>query len=212
MLTIHHLALSQSQKIVWLCEELGLSYQIKRYERQPSGLAGEDYRSLHPAGTSPVVEDDDAVLSESGAIVEYIIHRHGAGRLSVDPNEANYFDYLFWFHFANGSMVPNAQTELVLMLTGAAGDGEAIQAFRSRQGRGYALVEQRLGAAPYFAGAAFTAADIMMAFTLTTLRMFIQQDLADLPNIRAYLSRIGERQAFRAAMEAADPGIPPHLN
>src|SRR4029078_164574 len=107
MLTVHHLGISQSERIVWLCEELSIPYQLVNYERDPvTRLAPAQYKALHPFGTAPVIVDGSVVLSESGAIIEYIIARHGKGRLAVRPDAPNYADYLFWFHFANGSMMP----------------------------------------------------------------------------------------------------------
>ena len=102
MLTVHHLGVSQSERIVWLCEELGIDYVLKRYDRVPPGLrpAPPEYKALHPLGTAPIITDGDVVLPESGAIMEYIIGKYGAGRLAVGPDAPNFADYLFWFHFA----------------------------------------------------------------------------------------------------------------
>ncbi len=117
MLTVHHLGVSQSERIVWLCEELEIEYQLKSYDRNPqTRLAPADYKALHPIQTAPVITDGELVLAESGAIVEYIIHRHGRGRLALPPSHPNYADYLFWFHFANGSMTPSAMTKMVTTL------------------------------------------------------------------------------------------------
>jgi glutathione S-transferase len=103
MLTVHHLGISQSERIVWLCEELEIPYRLERYDREGGrGRAPAAYKALHPAGTAPVITDGDVVLAESGAIVEYIIQEHGNGRLSVAKGQPNFADYLFWFHFANG--------------------------------------------------------------------------------------------------------------
>jgi glutathione S-transferase len=215
MLTVHHLGISQSDRIVWLCEELDVPYEMKKYDRLPSGMGPPDYKALHPAGTAPVISEGDLVLSESGAIIEYIIGRHGNGRLSVKPESANFADYLFWFHFANASMLPRAMVILILGLAGANADGpnadERLGPMIARVDQAFDMVEARLGAAPYFAGADFTAADIMMTFTLTTMRMFMPRDLAPYPNIRAYLQRIGDRPAYRRAMAKADPGMEPKL-
>lgn len=107
MLTVHHLGISQSERIVWLCEELSIPYQLVRYDRDPvTRLAPAEYKALHPFETAPVITDGTVVLSESGAIIEYIVARYGKGRLTVRPDAPNYADYLFWLHFANGSMMP----------------------------------------------------------------------------------------------------------
>src|SRR5258708_343255 len=104
MLTVHHLGRSQSERIVWLCEELGLDYELKRYERDPaSRLAPPEYKALHPIGTAPVITDGDLVLGESGAIIEYIIAKYGAGRLARQAGHPEFVNYLYWFHYANAS-------------------------------------------------------------------------------------------------------------
>lgn len=207
MLVVHHLGISQSDRIVWLCEELGLPYELRRYDRDPvTRLAPPAYRALTPYGTAPVIVDGDLTLGETGAIVEYLVAVHGGGRLSIKPGEPGYADYLHWFHFANGSMVPAAINTMVGSLFEGA-DAELIASIAGRLDRAFDHVEARLGEAPWFAGDAFTTADIMMVFSLTTMRMFVPRDLAPYPAIRAYLQRIGERPAFRRAMAKADPGF-----
>ena len=206
MLVVHHLGISQSDRIVWLCEELGLEYELIRYERDPvTRLAPASYRALHPSGTAPVITDGDLVLAESGAIVEYIARRYGGGRLFVSPDQANFADFLYWFHFANGSMMPAAIIPLVAQMAG--GGGDVATAFSERLDRNYAMLEERLGAVSWLAGNDFTAADIMIAFPLTTMRLFAPRDLAPYPNIIAYLARLAARPAFQRAMEKADPGL-----
>jgi glutathione S-transferase len=211
MLTVHHLGVSQSERIVWLCEELGVPYTLKLYDRDPvTRLAPADYKALHPVGTAPIITDGAVVLPESGAIMEYIIGKYGQGRLAVGPEAPNFADYLFWFHFANASFLPRISGAM-----GAKpGEEESPRArfMRERGERAWALVEERLGEVPYFAGEAFTAADIIMVFNLTTMRAFVPVDLAGRPNILAYLQRIGERPAYRRAMEKGDPGMAPMLS
>lgn len=209
MLTIHHLGISQSDRIVWLCEELGVPYTLKRYERDATTrLAPADYKALHPAGTAPVITDSDLVLGESGAIMEYILHTYGDGRLTVKPGDPGYADYLFWFHFSNGSLMPIAMMRLVAAAAGQDATSPIMGFIGERDRRAFGHIEARLGAAPYFAGEAFTAADIIMAFPLTTGRLFGARDLSGAPNTRAWLKRIGARPAFQRAMAAAEPGLP----
>lgn len=208
MLTVHHLGISQSDRVVWLCEELEVPYTLIRYDRDSvTRLAPEAYRALHPIGTAPIITDGDLALGESAAIIEYIIHRHGDGRLAVAPSEPAYPDYLFWFHFANGSLMPAAMTGLVAGLLGDGGDNAIVDSLRGRLDRGWALIEARLGETPYLAGEAFTAADIISLFPLTTMRLFAPRDISPYPNVRSYLARIAGRPAFRRAMEKADPGF-----
>ncbi|MGH7965666.1 MAG: glutathione S-transferase, partial [Candidatus Binatia bacterium] len=101
MITIHHLGISQSDRIVWLMEELNLPYQLKWYNRKEDQLAPDDYLALHPAATAPVIQDGDVVLAESAVIVEYLCHRYAGGKLTVGPAQPNYAEYLYWMHFNN---------------------------------------------------------------------------------------------------------------
>ena len=212
MLTVHHLGISQSDRIVWLCEELEIPYELRKYDRDPvSRLAPAAYKALHPCETAPVITDGDLVLGESAAIIEYVIARYGNGRLALAPNHPNFADYLYWFHFANGSFMPAGMTDLVLGILGMA-EQEGVRPLRARGDRAYAMAEQRLGEAPWFAGDAFTAADIMMLFPLTTMRVFAPRDLTAYPNIRAYLARVGERPAFQRAAKKGDPDLVPLLS
>ena len=208
-LTVHHLGVSQSERVVWLCEELDLPYTLKLYARDPvTRLAPAAYKALHPMGMAPVIEDGAVRISESGAIVDYITARYGQGRLSVAPTADNFADYLFWLHFANGSLVASEMLAMVTGAMGAPADHPALGLVRDRCSRAWALTEARLGEAPYFAGPDFTAADIMMVFPLTTMRYFSPRDLSGFPNILGYLQRIGARPAYQRAMAKGDPGLP----
>jgi glutathione S-transferase len=212
MLTVHHLGVSQSERIVWLCEELGIPYELKVYDRDPvTRLGPPEYKALHPLGTAPIITDGDVVLPESGAIIEYIIGKYGNGRLSVRPEAPNYADYLFWLHFANGSMMPSQMRVMFLNMAGGNEDDPRARFMRERAETPWRMVEERLGEVPYFAGQDFTAADIIMGFILTTMRAFVARDLGDQPNIRAYLKRIGERPAYKRAMAKGDPNMTPML-
>jgi glutathione S-transferase len=206
MIIVHHLGISQSDRIVWLCEELGIAYELKLYERDPeTRMAPAAYRALTPFGTAPVITDGDLVLGESGAIVEYVIEKYGNGRLAVRSDQSNYADYLFWFHFANGSLMPAGMVDMIAQLVG--GDNPLLATLRQRLDRAYDQIETRLGEVPYLAGKDFTAADILTLFPLTTMRAFAPRDISPYPNIRAYLQWIGERPTFQRAMAKADPGF-----
>ena len=210
MLTVHHLGVSQSERIVWLCEELGIPYELKLYARDPvSRLAPPEYRALHPIGTAPIITDGDVVLPESGAIIEYLIGKYGNGRLSVGADAPNFADYLFWLHFANATMM----TRHMMLLGARPDDSSPVAAWaRERAKATWDLAEQRLGEAPYFAGDDFTAADIIMFFPLTTMRAFTPVSLEAYPNIRAYLQRIGARPPYQRAMAKGDPAMTPMLS
>ena len=190
MLTIHHLRKSVSDRVIWLCEELGVAYELHSYDREPSMAAPPEYKALSAFGTAPVIQDDGLTLGESGAIVEYICRKHGSGRLILGPEHPDFADYLFWFHFANGSIVPAFMIEHI---TNAAGIPAGPSPTRGE--RVTAMIEARLGEAPYFAGDEFTAADVMIVLPRFAERM----DLSDLPNIRGYLERVTARPAWKRA-------------
>jgi len=212
MLTIHHLGHSQSERIVWLCEELGLPYELTLHERDPvTMLSPPALRALHPLGAAPVIQDDGLLLAESAAIVEYIILKHGDGRLRLGPDHPDFASYLYWFHFANGNLQPVMGRMMIVGRVGLAPDHPVQMAVQGRLDRVLALVEARLGEADYLAGSAFTAADIMSVFSLTTMRLFQPLDLQNYPNILAYLQRIGARPAYRRAMAKSDPDLTPML-
>lgn len=202
MLTIHHLGVSQSDRVVWLMEELGLPYRLEWYDRGPDGLMPPAYVALHPAATAPVITDGDRVLAESGAIVEYISHRYGGGRLSVTPDQPNYPDYLYWMHFNN-----NVQGLFFAKLASGGQPDPRVGGFvRRREDGYYRYLNQCLGESPYVAGPEFTCADIMVAFNLTSLSRFGGRPIDDLPNVLAYVERITKRPAYAKAMEIAGPG------
>ena len=210
MLTVHHLGVSQSERIVWLCEELEIPYELKVYDRDPVTRMGPpEYKALHPMGTAPIITDGKVTLPETAAIMEYIIGKYGDGRLTVGPDAPNFADYLFWLHFANGSMLPRQSAASASAAARPEGAEESPRAkfIRERAETAWSLVEQRLGETPWFAGEAFTAADIIMVFSLTTMRVFAPRDLTPYPNILAYLQRVGARPAYRRAMAKGDPGM-----
>jgi len=213
MLTIHHLGHSQSERIVWLCEELGLPYQLRHYARDPvTILAPPELKALHPLGAAPLVEDDGLLLAESGAIVEYLIVKHGGGRLKLGPEHPDYAAFLYWFHFSNGNLQPTLGRLMIVNRAKLPPDHPVQAAVQVRFERALSFVEARLGEVPYLAGREFTAADIMSVFSLTTMRLFQPFDLAPYPNLRAYLRRIGERPAYRRAMAKGDPDLVPMLS
>src|SRR3974390_1146451 len=152
MLTVHHLGISQSERIVWLCEELGIDYQLKRYDRRSDNrLAPDEYKALHPMGIAPVITDADLVLGESGAICDYLCARHGGGRLRAGPDGPDFAAPLFWFPSPTRTLMATLSMQLVL-----AGGGEnnfAAPFVEDRSQRGWSMIETRLGQAPFFGGA-----------------------------------------------------------
>jgi glutathione S-transferase len=208
MLIVHHLGKSQSERVVWLCEELEIPYELKRHARDAKTmLAPEDYKALHSIGSAPVINDGGLVLAESGAIVEYIVAKYGKGRLTLGADDPDFAQFLYWFHFANGTLQANMGRLMILNRLKLADDNPILLATKARVDRAFELVEARTGEAEYLAGRAITTADIMIGFSLTTMRYFQPYDLARCPNIVSYLARIGARPAYRRAMEKGDPGM-----
>ncbi|SEQ77655.1 glutathione S-transferase [Solimonas aquatica] len=209
MLTVHHLGVSQSERIVWLCEELEIPYTLKRYERDPqTRRAPAEYKALHPQGTAPVISDGELVLPESAAIIEYIGRKYGGGRMSVAPDAPNYADYLYWFHYANGSFMPVLMLQMLGLGLSAAPDHPRMGFVMQRLAQARILIEERLARSDYFAGPQLTGADVMMMFPLSTMRNFSPLDLSQMPATRAYLQRIAARPAYQRAMAKGDPGMP----
>src|SRR5690349_8212659 len=173
MLTVHHLGKSQSERIVWLCEELGIPYELKHTARDSrTMLAPADYKALHPIGSAPVITDGDLVLAESGAIVEYIVAKYGRGRLILGAGDPDFAQFLYWFHFANGTLQASLGRLMILNRLKLPDDNPILLATRARVDRAFDLVDARTCEADYLAGGAFTTADIMMGFSLTTMRYF----------------------------------------
>ena len=212
MITIYHLANSRSERIIWLMEELGLPYAINRFDRGPDSFAPEDLKHIHPLGRAPIIRDGDTVLAESGAIVEYIIACHAGGRLGVSSSEPNFAQFLYWFHYAEGSLMLQLlrESSLTRMLT----NPDAVPGMarvRDNTRMHLQFIDKTLATTPYLAGQVFTAADVMMVFPFTTLERFLAQklELGFYPNLQAYLTRIHSRPAYRNAMGLAVTGWQP---
>ncbi len=202
MLIIHHLGVSQSDRVVWLMEELGLPYEIVWHDRGADGLAPASYLSLHPAATAPVVQDGDRVLCESAAILEYVCHKYAGGALTVPPDRQNYPDYVYWMHFNNNIIG-------LFFARMAMGEQSGLMAgLIARREEGYArFLEQTLAATPHLAGPEFSCADVMAMFSLTS--PLILGSRSDLPHTRAYVARISQRPAYMRAMQIAGPTAKP---
>jgi glutathione S-transferase len=209
MITIHHLGVSQSDRIVWLMEELDLPYRLKWHKRTETGLAPDEYLALHPAATAPVIEDDGTVLTESAVIAEYICHRYAGGKLTVRPDQSNYTDYLYWMHF-NNNILGLFFAKSALEPGGQGGSAELIhRVVRRREGQYFNFLNARLGVSPYLAGPDFTCADVMVMFPLTSLPLFGGRPIDDLPNVVSYVRRVEARPAYIRAMAIAGPSATP---
>ena len=166
-LVIHHLGHSQSERIVWLCEELGIPYALRLHRRDAfTRLSPPELEALHPLGAAPLLEIVDRLLAESAAIVDYIITKNGGGRLRLGPEHPAHADYLYWFHFANGNLQPSMFRLMGMTRAGLPADHPVQVSVQMRFDRVMGFVDARLREAPYFAGEEFTAADIMSVFSL----------------------------------------------
>ncbi|KAI3324445.1 glutathione S-transferase [Xylariaceae sp. AK1471] len=207
-LIVHHLGVSQSDRVVWLCEELGIVYELKKYERSPI-LAPPEFKALHPLGAAPVIENGSIKLAESGACVEYIAQIYGKGRFLIAPSHKDYADYLYWFHFANATFQSALMRDLALKSTGGAGSGSSgiLKRFEEKFSAMLTVMDDRLAVVPWLAGEQFSAADIMVVCCLTTMRCFNPYDLGDYKNILVYLERVSEREGYRRARQKGDPEL-----
>jgi glutathione S-transferase len=198
MIIVHHLTNSRSQRILWLLEELNLPYEIKRYQRDPeTNLAPLELKAVHPLGKSPVIEDGPHTLIESGALVDYLIRRHGDGRLQPDPATATYDEYVQWLHFAEGS----AMLPLILNLyVGRLGDaGAPLQPRIDSELANYlGYLDTALGLTPYLIGDELTGADIQMSFVAEFAKS--QGKLENYPNVLAWVDRFQSRPAYIKAL------------
>jgi glutathione S-transferase len=213
MITVHHLNNSRSQRILWLLEELGLDYKIKRYQRDPQTmLAPASLRAVHPLGKSPVITDDDMTLAESGAVIEYLVERYGQGKLSPPEETPEYLRYKYWLHYAEGSLMP----PLLLNLTFSELVKRSIflvrpivwiisQSIKSSYIQPQITLhlnylESELASSDWFVGSDFTAADIQMSFPLEAAAERASLD-ASRPKLIDFLQRIHARPAYQRALE-----------
>jgi glutathione S-transferase len=205
VITVYHLETSRSERIVWLMEELGLPYHLEAFPREANGAAPPPFKEIHALGRAPAIRDGDTVLAESGAIVDYIVHRHGSGRLALEAGDPAYARYVYWLHFAEGSLMSLLLIVLVLSRVKEANASPVYARVRERMNQMLAFVDREIASGPWFAGPEFTAADVMMVFPFTTLRYFLDYDLAPYANLRSYLGRIEARPAYGKAMSLAGP-------
>jgi glutathione S-transferase len=203
MIKIHHLLVSQSERVIWLMEELGLPYELQSYPRQPNYMAAPEFLALNPVGQAPVIEDGDVVLAESLAIVTYILELYGQGRLRIAPGEKGYADYVYWMAYSIGGLAPQAMQYMTALRMGTE-SGPFADMARERRGRHLGMIDKRLAGNEWLAGDKFTGAEIMCHFPFgATMRKFGAMDISDYPNIQRWLQRINERPTFQRAMKIA---------
>lgn len=203
MIKIHHLNNSRSQRILWQLEEMGLEYEIIPYARDlETKLAPDSLKEVHPLGKSPVMEDGDVRIAESGAIVDYLIRTYGGGQYMPAPDSADYNRYVEWLHYAEGS----AMLPLLLMLyvsrLGEAG-APLHPRIQSEIANHLGYVALGLGDNNYFMGDELTGADFQMIFVLEAAN--VRGGLKYFPNLAAYLERIQTRDAYKRAVERGGP-------
>jgi glutathione S-transferase len=214
MITVHHLNNSRSQRVLWLLEELGLPYEIKRYKRDPQTmLAPASLREVHPLGKSPVITDGELTLAESGAIIEYLIERYGNGRLVPTPGTPEHLRYTYWLHYAEGSAMPPLVMKLIFdeiekssmpffvrpiaRLIVSRVKSSFIEPYIAQN---LDYMEAELGKSTWFAGNEFTAADIQISFPLEAAVARAGLN-ASRPKLMAFLNRIHTRPAYQQALE-----------
>ena len=218
MVVVHHLENSRSQRVLWLLEELGVPYEVKRYERDAQTmLAPPSLKAVHPLGKSPVITDGDATIAESGAIVEYLVERYGNGRLVPPVGTPERLRYSYWMHYAEGSAMPPLLLKLVFDRVETAPAPFFVRPIaRAIAGRAKSsfiepqialhldYLERELAKSTWFAGSDFTAADVQMSFPLEAAAARAGLD-ATRPKLMAFLERIHARPAYRRALEKGGP-------
>ena len=203
MITVHHLADSRSQRILWLLEELGLPYEIRRYERDPrTMLAPPELRKVHPLGKAPVIVDAGRVVVESGAIVEYLVEK-AEGRLGPPANREAVLRYRQFLHYAEGSMMPPLMAMLVVNRLGLLGRPARATVQKMLDGH-LDWLESELAERDWFAGDSFTAADVMMSFPLEACRARAGLNESR-PQLMDWLERIHARPAYGGALARGGP-------
>lgn len=211
MITVHHLAYSQSIRILWLMEELGIPYTLKKYERTETLQAPDEFKAVSPLDTSPAITDGDIALAESNAIIDYILDKYANGRLRPEPGSPERTRYLFWFHASQGSMMPMLMFDSIFRIVrtrvpffikpviGPALDQITAAVIRPRLTTIVKKAEEDLAQTPWFAGEALTAADIVMSYCMESAadRGYITEDH---PNCRAWIERMSAHPSYQAAM------------
>ncbi|HBI10847.1 MAG TPA: glutathione S-transferase [Franconibacter pulveris] len=216
MLTVHHLNNSRSQRILWALEELNQPYEIVRYQREPTMLAPEALKKVHPLGKSPVLEDNEHKLVESGAILEYLQETYDGEQRFKPQNPAEKLDYRFWLHYAEGSLMPLLMMKLVFSSLGkppvpfgfrtlgkALGQGVQKAYLNKQLATHTQFIENHLKQHPWFAGQSFSMADIQMSFPIIAL--LARGGVDNAPQIEAWKKNIEARPAYQRAMEKGGP-------
>src|SRR4051795_8804919 len=199
MLTLHHLNDSRSQRILWLLEELGTPYEMKRYQRNAeTRLAPAELAKIHPLGKSPVITDGGTKIAESGAVVDYIIRRYGKGAMMPASGSADYEAYNEWLHYSEGSAMLPLMLKLYVSRLKEAG-APLHPRIDSEIANHLGYIDGALKGREFFVGNAFSGADIQMSFVGEMAKVF--DKLAPYPDLGAWLSRMHARPAFQRSIE-----------
>jgi glutathione S-transferase len=218
MITVHHLNNSRSQRVLWLLEELGIEYEIKKYQRDAvTMLAPPELMRVHPLGKSPVITDGEVTVAESGAIVEYLVERYGRGALIPAAHTAERRQYTYWLHFAEGTAMPPLLMKLIFdrikstkmpffakPIAKAIADNVLSSFVGPNLNRQLDFMEAELMKAEWFAGSDFSAADIQMSFPLEAAQQRAGLN-AGRPKLTAFLKKIHARPAYKKALERGGP-------
>ena len=203
MIIVHHLNNSRSQRILWLLEELRLPYEIKPYQRHAqTRLAPPELKEVHPLGKSPVITDEGRVIAESGAIIDYIIRRHGGGRLQPDPSSAAYDDYVQWLHLAEGSAALPLLLKLYVSSLGPAAAPLAPR-IESEIANHLGYIDSRLAGRSYLLGDELSGADIQLSYVGEVAG--VRANRAAYPHLDAWVRRYQARPAYQAAIARGGP-------
>lgn len=203
-IVVHHLENSRSQRILWLLEELGLPYEVRRYERNKATmLAPPELKAVHPLGKSPVIEDDGVVIAETGAIVEHLVAR-GDGRFGPGAHRDSVARYRFYLHYAEGSVMPPLLVKLVLSRVPLFGKS-AQKRIQPMIDTHLDFIEAELAQRPWFAGDEISAADVMMSFPLEAARARAGLDNGARPATIAWIDKVHARPAYRTALAKGGP-------
>ncbi len=203
MITIHHLEQSRSESIIWLCEELALEYELRRYFRDSNFVPPPEFYALHPIARAPVVSDGGVMLIESGAIIDYLIDRYGAGGLKPDVSSPDFPLYVQFLHFAEATAMADFVMAWRTRRSGDNATDPLSATINRRLQMDIEFLEQSIERTPFFGGQAFSGADIAIAFFIKSARDSALLDPASCPHLANYMARIEERPAFRKAMAIA---------
>lgn len=198
---VHHIPNTRSTRIVWLLEELGMDYDVQKYELKPASLRTEEYTKIHPMNRVPSIEDGDVSMFESGAIVQYILAKYGNGRLAPAVDSAKFHKYLQWFHYCEGMLMPPVNTIVVqtILLPEERRDATVLAQATKLLTRMLTAVEKELDGQEYLAGE-FSGADIMSGHACIVAKR-LGADVSDKPNVAAYIDRLKARPAYQKAIE-----------